>query len=70
VMGGWHGQRCSIWKEAWYHVCNRGIERRPIFKSSKCYSHFVELLSQLSIRFGVQLHGRVLMANQATIEVG
>jgi hypothetical protein len=27
----------------WYHVLNRGIERRPIFKSSKCYSHFVEL---------------------------
>jgi putative transposase len=47
----------------WYHVLNRGIERRSIFKSSKCYSHFVELLSQLPKRFGVRIHGYVLMLN-------
>ncbi len=38
----------------WYHVLNRGIERRSIFQSLKCYSHFVELLSQLAKHFGVQ----------------
>jgi hypothetical protein len=31
--------------------------RRRIFKSAKCYSHFVELLSRLPKRFGVQIRG-------------
>jgi hypothetical protein len=42
-------------------VLNRGIERRPIFRSSKCYSHFVELLAHLPKRFGVRIHDYVLM---------
>jgi len=53
----------------WYHVLNRGIERRSIFKSSKCYSHFVELLSRLPKRFGVQIHGYVLMANHYHLQI-
>ena len=47
----------------WYHALNRGIERRSIFKSAKCYSHFVELLSQLPKRFGLPIHGYVRMAD-------
>jgi putative transposase len=54
---------------AWYHVLNRGIERRPIFKSAKCYSHFVELLAQLPKRFGVRIHGYVLMANHYHLQI-
>ena len=53
----------------WYHVLNRGIERRSIFKSSKCYSHFVELLSQLPKRFGLRIHGYVLMANHYHLQI-
>jgi putative transposase len=53
----------------WYHVLNRGIERRSIFKSSNCYSHFVELLSRLPKRFGVRIHGYVLMANHYHLQI-
>ena len=53
----------------WYHVLNRGIERRSIFRSSKCYSHFVELLSQLPKRFGLRIHGYVLMANHYHLQI-
>jgi hypothetical protein len=44
MIGGWRGRPGLDLEEGWYHVLNRGIERRSIFKSSKCYSHFVELL--------------------------
>lgn len=30
---------------AWYHVLNRGIEKRAIFRSQRCYEKFIELLS-------------------------
>jgi hypothetical protein len=49
---------------AWYHVLNRGIEKRSIFRSQRCYERFLELLSALPGRFGVKLHGYVLMPNQ------
>src|SRR5258707_3224571 len=48
----------------WYHVLNRGIDRRTIFKSSDCYSHIVELLSRLPKRFGVRIHGYILKGQQ------
>jgi REP-associated tyrosine transposase len=53
----------------WYHVLNRGIDRHTIFKSSNCYSQFVELLSQLPKRFGVRIHGYVLMANHYHLQI-
>jgi putative transposase len=53
----------------WYHVLNRGIERRSIFKSAKCYSRFVELLGRLPARFGVRIHGYVLMANHYHLQI-
>jgi putative transposase len=53
----------------WYHVLNRGIDRRTIFKSSNCYSHFLELLSQLPKRFGVRIHGYVLMADHYHLQI-
>ena len=48
---------------AWYHVLNRGIEKRAIFRSRRCYEKFIELLSGVPKRFGVRLHGYVLMGN-------
>jgi len=54
---------------AWYHVLNRGIERRPIYPSRRCYEKFVELLSRLAERFGVRLHGYVLMPNHYHLQL-
>jgi putative transposase len=48
---------------AWYHVLNRGIERRTIFPTRRCNERFIELLSSLPERFGVQLHAYALMGN-------
>jgi putative transposase len=54
---------------AWYHVLNRGIEKRSIFRSQRCYERFLELLSALPGRFGVKLHGYVLMPNHYHLQV-
>jgi putative transposase len=54
---------------AWYHVFNRGIEKRSIFRSQRCYERFLELLSSLPARFGVKLHGYVLMPNHYHLQV-
>jgi putative transposase len=53
----------------WYHVLNRGIEKRVIFRSTRCYERFLELLSCLPGRFGVKLHGYVLMPNHYHLQV-
>src|SRR5260370_37615756 len=37
---------------AWYHVLNRGIEKRAIFRSGRCYEKVIELLSSVPKRFG------------------
>jgi REP element-mobilizing transposase RayT len=54
---------------AWYHVLNRGIEKRSIFRSQRCYERFIELLSALPQRFGLKLHGYVLMPNHYHLQV-
>jgi putative transposase len=54
---------------AWYHVLNRGIERRAIFRSTRCYEKFIELLSSLPVRFGVWLHGYALMGNHYHLQL-
>jgi hypothetical protein len=48
---------------AWNHVLNRGVERRTIFPARRCCERFIELSSSLPKRFGVRLHGYVLMGN-------
>jgi putative transposase len=45
----------------WYHVMNRGLEKRQIFPKEQANLHFLELLSVLPIRFGLKIHGYVLM---------
>jgi putative transposase len=54
---------------AWYHVLNRGIERRMIYRSERCRARFMQLLAQLPERFGVRLHGYVLMGNHYHLQV-
>jgi putative transposase len=54
---------------AWYHVFNRGTERRAIFLSTRCCEKFIELLSSLPERFGVRLHGYALMGNHYHLQL-
>jgi putative transposase len=54
---------------AWYHVLNRGTEIRSIFRSTRCYERFTELLSTLPKRFGVRVHGYALMGNHYHLQL-
>jgi len=47
----------------WYHVMSRGIERRVIFHDETFCEHFLDLLGEMSVRFGVEVHAYVLMGN-------
>ena len=53
----------------WYHVVNRGIERRAIFRAEGNYEHFLELLAKAVARFGVRVHGYVLMGNHYHLQL-
>ena len=48
---------------AWYHVTARGNERRAIFRSDTDRRRLLELLGECGTRFGLRIHGYVLMAN-------
>ena len=50
-------------EDGWYHVMNRGIERRSIFSSLADSRHFLQLLAQLPTRFGLLIHCYALMPN-------
>jgi putative transposase len=56
-------------EEGWYHVVNRGIERRSIFRGTSGYEHFLALLSKLPQRFGLRVHGYVLMPNHYHLQL-
>lgn len=47
----------------WYHVVNRGINRAAIFCDQGDGEHFLALLSQISQRYVIEVHGYVLMGN-------
>jgi REP element-mobilizing transposase RayT len=47
----------------WHHVTNRGTDRRVIFTDSRCYEHFLELMTEVGERFSIRLHAYVLMPN-------
>src|SRR5258707_6131192 len=53
----------------WYHVLNRGIEKRVIFRDASGYQHFCGLIASLPQRFGVRVHGYVLMPNHYHLKV-
>lgn len=48
---------------AWYHVTARGNERREIYRSEEDRLLFLARLSQIAERFGMVLHGYVMMEN-------
>ncbi len=50
-------------ENGWYHVMSRGIERRTIFVDDSYCAHFLDLLGEMSNRFGVEVHAYVLMWN-------
>src|ERR1700731_4179330 len=54
---------------SWYHVLNRGTERRAIFRSMRCCEKFIQLLSSLPERFGVRLHAYALMGNHYHLQL-
>ena len=53
----------------WYHVINRGVERRQIFPRAEANLHFLELLGCLPSRFGVRIHAYVLMGNHYHLQL-
>jgi putative transposase len=53
----------------WYHVVNRGAEKRTIFPNAEANEHFLELLSKLPDRFAVKIHGYVLMATHYHLQI-
>ncbi len=46
-----------------YHIINRGIERRKIFKKPKDYKMFIQTLGALLLEEGHKCYGWVLMSN-------
>jgi putative transposase len=46
-----------------YHASSRGNERKAIYRDDRDRTHFLELLSELRERFGVQVQAYVLMEN-------
>ena len=50
-------------KHGWYHVINRGLERRRIFQAKADFDRFIGVLGQLPSRFGVLVHAYALMPN-------
>jgi len=48
---------------AWYHVTARGNERRAIFRGDGDYARMVLIIEDTIARFGLRLHGYVLMEN-------
>jgi REP element-mobilizing transposase RayT len=51
------------YKDAWYHVMNRGARRQDIFKNSGHKQAFLELLSDATKLFDAEIHGYCLMDN-------
>jgi len=49
--------------DLWYHVTARGIERRAIFDDVRDHEHFIELIAEMSERYGAEIHAYVLMVN-------
>lgn len=47
----------------YYHIVNRGVEQRIIYKEYEDYEIFLEMLCAASKLYDVQLHGYVLMNN-------
>jgi REP element-mobilizing transposase RayT len=47
----------------YYHVLNRGVEQRVVFKESKDYEYFEELMCFYAKSYGITIHNYCLMSN-------
>ena len=52
-----------------YHVTTRGVEKRDIFRGTKSYLTFLELLEQTVFRYGWICHSYCLMKNHYHLAV-
>jgi REP element-mobilizing transposase RayT len=52
-----------LFEDAFYHVTTRGNERKKIFLSNRDYEKYLSYLTEAVHKYGVILHGFVLMAN-------
>ena len=50
-------------EKGWAHVMNRGLERLEIYQEDRDREHVLELIGAMSERYGVSVHGYVLMSN-------
>jgi putative transposase len=48
---------------AWYHVMNRGLEKRDIFRTAADTGRFLQLLAVASERFAIEINAYCLMGN-------
>ncbi len=48
---------------AYYHVINRGLDKRDIFLNDKGHQIFLEILAESCETFGVMVHAYCLMSN-------
>ena len=70
-MGRWEVARLARLEipNAWYHVINRGHQRKAIFRDRRCYEEFLNRLGQFPNRFGVRIHTYVLMPNHYHLQL-
>ena len=47
----------------YYHIVNRGVEQREIFKEAEDYEKFEELLCSYAPSYGVTIYNYCLMSN-------
>lgn len=47
----------------YYHIVNRGVERRKVFHRNDDFEYFLELLTQSSELYNVTIHNYCLMDN-------
>ena len=52
------------YKNAFYHVMNRGRRREMIFHDEEYYQKFIDLLKDVHERFGCVIHCYCLMGNK------
>ena len=48
---------------AWYHVMNRGLEKRKIFITNQHKTAFLDLLHEIHVRYNIKIHAYCLMDN-------
>jgi putative transposase len=53
----------------WYHVINRGHQRKAIFRDRYCYEDLLQRLAQFTERFGVRIHTYVLIPNHYHLQL-